>query len=34
MPELTRCVGAAVLFVGMGLTRSYFYVSEPNSVAS
>ncbi|WAL78858.1 hypothetical protein [Shewanella sp. DAU305] len=27
VPELTRCVGAAVLFVGMGLTPQLFFMS-------
>lgn len=33
VPELTRCVGAAVLFVGMGLTPQLFFMSVSQIVS-
>ncbi len=33
LPELTRCVGAAVLFVGMGLTPQLFFMSVSQIVS-
>ncbi|MGL4713717.1 MAG: hypothetical protein ACRCWP_14515 [Shewanella sp.] len=33
LPELTRCVGAAVLFVGMGLAPQLFFMSVSQIVS-